>query len=327
MSLNVLTQGGGAGGKSASIFITGLSEADVVTATKDGKTLHGRWTGNRHEISPIKSYGMWTISATNGEQAKTQDVFVDAALDYEIAMSYTPNYLMLYDFGDECEEITGGWTGQITSPVSYYSGAKSKLTKNSNNFTNPTMAFRQYHSLVTANKISSTGYDFIGTMCDFQTPDNTAVVVMLSNSATTDDESSTRNGRVYMYHKSGKIFGFDSIGDNNLLCYGAIVVQGGGSPSTGNIYVHAAFLLKEDKWANVAEIANISAATVDELLAASDILFTNGRAVQLMVSQCTGSFMVSAISSSTFMAALKNSRYRELVTTDAHWGKFMKMLS
>lgn len=43
MSLEVLTQGGGTGGASASIFVTGLSEADVVTATKDGKTVQGKW--------------------------------------------------------------------------------------------------------------------------------------------------------------------------------------------------------------------------------------------------------------------------------------------
>lgn len=43
MSLNVLTQGGGTGGASASIFVTGLSEADVVTAEKGGRTINGRW--------------------------------------------------------------------------------------------------------------------------------------------------------------------------------------------------------------------------------------------------------------------------------------------
>jgi hypothetical protein len=41
MSLRVMTQGGGTGGASASIFVTGLSEADTVTATKDGKPVNG----------------------------------------------------------------------------------------------------------------------------------------------------------------------------------------------------------------------------------------------------------------------------------------------
>ena len=34
----------GAGGESASIFVTGLSENDTVTASKDGKTVIGKWT-------------------------------------------------------------------------------------------------------------------------------------------------------------------------------------------------------------------------------------------------------------------------------------------
>lgn len=34
----------GAGGETASIFVTGLSETDTVTASKDGKTVVGKWT-------------------------------------------------------------------------------------------------------------------------------------------------------------------------------------------------------------------------------------------------------------------------------------------
>ena len=48
MSLNVLTQGGGTGGASASIFVTGLSEADTVTATKGGKTVKGKWVSKEN---------------------------------------------------------------------------------------------------------------------------------------------------------------------------------------------------------------------------------------------------------------------------------------
>ena len=43
MSLNVLTQGGGTSGASASIFVTGLTETDTVTAVKDSKTVRGKW--------------------------------------------------------------------------------------------------------------------------------------------------------------------------------------------------------------------------------------------------------------------------------------------
>ena len=35
---------------------------------------------------------------------------------------------LVYDYGDECTSITGGWDGHISSTVSYYSGAKTSLT-------------------------------------------------------------------------------------------------------------------------------------------------------------------------------------------------------
>ena len=40
------------------------------------------------EIAPIKKYGMWTVAATNGEDTTTQDVLVDAAIEFEIELSY-----------------------------------------------------------------------------------------------------------------------------------------------------------------------------------------------------------------------------------------------
>ena len=53
MSLFNNTQGGGTGGASASIFITGLSEADTVTATKDGKTVNGKWVSEPNPESVV----------------------------------------------------------------------------------------------------------------------------------------------------------------------------------------------------------------------------------------------------------------------------------
>ena len=41
---------GGNGGETASIFVTGLSETDTVTATKDGKTYSGKWVSKEAEV-------------------------------------------------------------------------------------------------------------------------------------------------------------------------------------------------------------------------------------------------------------------------------------
>lgn len=133
----------GASGPAASIFVTGLSETDTVTATNGTKALIGKWYSNRSGflIYPIKDIGTWTVTATDGVQTATQDVLVDVIAEYEIEMMYSKLYL--YRDGDECEGITGGWT------ASGYSFANSNgisrtvvaATKNENNmFVNGTGA-------------------------------------------------------------------------------------------------------------------------------------------------------------------------------------------
>lgn len=108
MSISVLNRGGISGGLTAVIAVKGLSEADSVTAGKDGVIKNGVWNAseNRHEISGIKDLGTWTVTATDGTKTKTQDVLLEVIGLYEIEMDYR---LWLYREGDECEEITGGW--------------------------------------------------------------------------------------------------------------------------------------------------------------------------------------------------------------------------
>ena len=40
-----------------------------------------------HMLSPIRDYGTWTVTATDGTKTATQDVLVDVITDYEIEMS------------------------------------------------------------------------------------------------------------------------------------------------------------------------------------------------------------------------------------------------
>ena len=70
----------------------------------------------------LKSYGTYTITATNGTDTVTQDVLVDMATQYNIEMSYK---LYLYNLGDECEEVTGGW-GSKQLWEEYPNGVTSK---------------------------------------------------------------------------------------------------------------------------------------------------------------------------------------------------------
>lgn len=99
----------GGGGPTASIKVRGLSQSDTVTAAMGSKTKNATWVtdGSYWLIDGIRDFGTWTVTATNGTKTATQDVLVDVITEYEITMAYR---LYLYNEGDECEDVTGGWT-------------------------------------------------------------------------------------------------------------------------------------------------------------------------------------------------------------------------
>lgn len=85
-----------------------------------GEFVAGRVSG-RHEINGITDLGLWTVTATDGERTKTQDVLIEVIGQYTIAMEYK---LWLYNRGDQCTDVTGGyemvilqagWTGNSGS--------------------------------------------------------------------------------------------------------------------------------------------------------------------------------------------------------------------
>ena len=88
MSISILNRGA-SGGMTASIKVNGLSESDIVTASNGSKNKNAMWNADGyHEINGIKDLGLWTVTATNGEDTTTQNILIEAIGLYEIAMSY-----------------------------------------------------------------------------------------------------------------------------------------------------------------------------------------------------------------------------------------------
>jgi len=82
-------------------------------------------------IDGIRDFGTWTVTATNGTRTATQDVLVDVITEYEIKMVYR---LYLYNEGDECEDVTGGWaTGTFCNSSGSYTWTNRNGVKNSDN--------------------------------------------------------------------------------------------------------------------------------------------------------------------------------------------------
>lgn len=138
---------GGVGGLVANIYITGLNDAtDTVSAVSpSGKTIQAVWgayviEGVITQCFKISAseYGTYNITAIRDTKTKTAEVLVDVATDYEVPMAFE---LYLYNAGDECISVTGGWIRHDTNPRNYfekysdrmylhydYTGAEAEIT-------------------------------------------------------------------------------------------------------------------------------------------------------------------------------------------------------
>lgn len=70
---------GGNGGETVTIFVTGLSETDTVTVTKDGRTYNGKWVSSKNiwSFTKLKGIGTYTVTATNGTDTVSTQVTIE----------------------------------------------------------------------------------------------------------------------------------------------------------------------------------------------------------------------------------------------------------
>ncbi len=70
---------GGNGGETVIIFVTGLSETDTVTVTKDGRTYNGKWVSSENiwSFTKLKGIGTYTVTATNGTDTVSTQVTIE----------------------------------------------------------------------------------------------------------------------------------------------------------------------------------------------------------------------------------------------------------
>ena len=240
------------------------------------------------------------------------------------------NYTMLYDYGDECIEITGGWDKYLTSADSYYSGNKKALTKNSDNISNgASVSFREVYSLLTNNLINTEGYT---KLCACVTTTASATYGTATILRFTEDNvklwggpATAHNQWQYIDPKT-KVFLIGNISKHGEY-YANIGVIGDKSPSSGYSIFYTVFLLKADDWETLTEKAGLTATSIEDILTNAETLLTNEEAVNYMLKNCTGDFMVSAIQNETFLTALENSPYKTKIYANTHWSKFLTMVA
>lgn len=136
---------------------------DIVSNTFFGNSGTGTFTAGAEVpqtiggflIKPIRDFGTWTVTATDGVRTTTQEVLVDVITEYEIDMHYK---LWLYRDGDECEDVTGGWSQK---PATGLGNATITKTSTSISWTINTSLLR----IATNNKIDLTNYKKLVFQC------------------------------------------------------------------------------------------------------------------------------------------------------------------
>lgn len=237
------------------------------------------------------------------------------------------NYTMLYNMGDECSDLTGGWNNVPPSSQSTWNAG-----------------------LITANTINVSGYassffkgNLIGRMHFGMTTQSTIPTSAVLN-PTVNLAVSSGYLLPSTFVNGINIFGISGVNSNNRVAFwdGSNSTFSGNvaTKNPGNMYFkfsasactcYAIALLKSDDWAALCSKAGVSTpATIAALLSngtALNAILSSSDATDFMVARCTGTFMGGAMQSSAFVSALNASPYKSKVQANTHWAKFLAMIA
>ena len=278
--------------------------------------------GNEIIYQPILEYPL-TRGYINGEL-----FYGEEPPKYEQLVNYT----MLYDLGDECTDITGGWVSKTdTSNAS----SNNTFTKNSDNlyqkggtrtggttswagrwFTNNKIAFADTVKGFVAYTAVQSGTS------NFNAP-NVCIMSAINNGDSTP--TAWVGGLAVSQSRTGKLLNITSALANNYVSIGYV--------RNGYYNMYGFGLLKQDNWQELCTIAGLNSSdyTDEQALCENSTaiatILASAEAVQFMIYQCTGSFMGRFIITPACLTALNNSPYYTKIQANEHWNKFLSMVA
>lgn len=235
------------------------------------------------------------------------------------------NYTMLYDNGDECTALTGGW-----KVSSRYNNAVA--TK----YTDHIYLHASTASTVTNNLIDLTQYvKFGGVLKNIVSTAGQARFAIGKYNNATDGTSLGWSGisgnKYYVITKNYSHFvGLYNFSVNESY-YPAIMVTDNQNNAYGSIY--NMFILKQDEWHTLCAKAGLNSDDyTDEATLCADstaitAILSSKSAVQYMIYNCTGSFMGEFIANDNCLTALNNSPYKTIIQANEHWNKFINTVA
>lgn len=154
MILNPISKGGN--GLLPEIIVTAPS-GTILDLIQNGVILQTYTLGSEEAkyTFVVKNIGTYTIRGTNGNNIKNIDIVIDTIGRYECTIQYK---VYLYNNGDQCEDVTGGWLG--------FGGTTGGTTSNNPSFASTYISIPANYwgggAIITSNKINRRGYTKIG---------------------------------------------------------------------------------------------------------------------------------------------------------------------
>lgn len=236
------------------------------------------------------------------------------------------HYLMLYDRGNECVDVTGGWEYVQEAGIhnAAYIGGGIWRTKKKIDFSGYSKGMANRWTRFISGS-SNRNYTLIFSVDSYKESENQLSYKGLVKFDTKSPASLAPYIKVY----SNTYYPTVNRGEKRDDCLYIYHKYSGYSETEEYVYTLCVF--QDDDWQAWLSAADLDAGSYGSLndvmqdAAALGVLLASRAAASYMIFQCTGSVMVSAIQSRTFLEALDSSPYKDKIYANEHWGKFLTM--
>lgn len=277
---------------------------------------------------PNSGTGEFTAGAETGEYIyDIEEEMLAHHLVFGAGYDQLVNYTMLYEYGDEHTDVTGGWVG---FSINNYTGAFWSKGSTYLEFGDSGVGYGS-GGFYAENSFDLSEYSCI--WADLQLVSFSAPTYGAQSVAGFGSTSSPASYFICSIASSAARAKKAKVYDQSLVTPGTpqrVATWGwsGGANADSNKGRCYAFALgKADDWAALCALAGVTApATLAELIAdttAISAILANEDAVLYMTRRCTGDFMMCFATSSDCRTALASSPYSATVYDNEHWNKFL----
>ena len=334
--------GGGGGKGDFAIIRIEYPEGTQVQVTYDGDTIDAPDTSGVW-IYGCDVAGIYTVGIKNTSTTKDVEITTVGQVEDVWISPQVINYALIYYLGNEFVNVagtdeekyaisTGGWSGQ-----NIYWISSSKTTKGSCFLTATNINFNEFSNCFAfsnATKVSSAnrGVGHLEIGCSLKGSATTASSIFNTQYL----NKTVQNTYSKTFDKSGAIvssnlqvgYGYgltDYHGDCSFSKESNSLLISTGYGGTTNIYIrmYCIGFVKTDDISGLSDYGS----DISTILNNAVSLFQDTTALNWMVLNCTGDFMVSALANSNFVNVMNASPNKAVLLANEHWARFIALLS